>query len=87
MAIENEAAEEARRMARLVQIAGSSKEQIVANFLRDLLSLPGNGGSDERDLAKQWFLRNGGNFQGDFERYAKLQSFFGDLDQSYPMED
>lgn len=87
MTIENVPAERERRLTRLAKISGTTEEQIVENFICDLLSLPGNGGSDEREFAKQWFLRNGANFQGDFDRYAKLQSFFGDLDQSHPMED
>jgi len=84
--IDNEAEERRRRLSRLSKLSGLTKEEIVGNFLRDLLSLPGNGGSDERDFAKQWFLRNGANFGGDFDRLAKLETFLAELDQSYPME-
>ncbi len=65
------------RLSELTRITGSSEKEITKTLIRDLLSLPGNQGSDERQMAKDWFLR--GSIVGGYEGFENSASFLLNL--------
>lgn len=52
--------EEEKRLEYLAEYAEITPEELLQSFIRDLTKCIGNGGSDERECAKDWFVRHYG---------------------------
>lgn len=72
----------------LCEVFNIEPEDLLEQFLQDLCSLPGNGGSDERRMAKEYFLRGGIASNGIFSDYDEqetvLHSFEALYQKHYP---
>lgn len=69
----------------LCDIFNITPEMLLMRYMCDLCSLPGNGGSDERSLAKEYFLRGSLSSGVDFDfKEDRLEEFERLYKQNYP---
>lgn len=60
------------------KVLGIGKKEILTQFITDLYSLPGSGGSDERQMAREWLERSNQLFLN-FARWEKRDEAFSNF--------
>ncbi|MGE3682719.1 MAG: hypothetical protein AB7G93_13420 [Bdellovibrionales bacterium] len=74
------------RDRKVKKVIGIGHREISKQLITDLYCLPGSGGSDEREKAREWFLREIGLFglKGDsFENWGKMQDVLLEFREPY----
>lgn len=66
-----------KRDRQVQKVLGFGKKVILDQFITDLYALPGNGGSDERRMAREWLERSGHLFNDLASWELHHQAFYG----------
>jgi hypothetical protein len=77
------------RNSQVMKVMGIGQRDIGNQLIADLYSLPGSGGSDEREFAKEWFFRSIALFgrRGDsFKTWEEMKPVIGSFDVPTLME-